>query len=119
MQNGCLMRNRRLRGPEVWEYRWREAGPDGKRKHRRIVIGTVDQFNNVSSALAAIAALKQEINSTDIRMRSRLTMFSELVDHYRQRELAVDNLWKSHATKMTYGKVHSLGHQNDGSRTVA
>jgi hypothetical protein len=27
---------------------------------------------------------------------------SELVDHYRQRELKPDTLWKTHSTKVTY-----------------
>jgi hypothetical protein len=44
MQNGSIMRSERRRGPDVWEYRWREPGPDGKRKHRRIVVGTINQF---------------------------------------------------------------------------
>ena len=39
MQNGSVIRAERQRGPDVWEFRWREPGADGKRKHRRIVIG--------------------------------------------------------------------------------
>ena len=48
--------------PNVWEYRWREPGSDGKPKHRRMVIGSLDQFKDQSSALLAIAALRREIN---------------------------------------------------------
>src|SRR5712691_1128700 len=44
MQNGSIMQAPRLRGPNVWEYRWREPGSDGKLKHRRMVIGSLDQF---------------------------------------------------------------------------
>jgi len=51
MQNGSIMRSTRLRGPDVWEFRWREAGADGKRKHRRMVIGSTAQFSDKSSAL--------------------------------------------------------------------
>jgi hypothetical protein len=39
MQNGSVIRAERQRGPDVWEFRWREPGADGKRKHRRIVLG--------------------------------------------------------------------------------
>lgn len=39
MQYGSLICAERRRGGAVWEYRWREPGPDGKRKHRRIVVG--------------------------------------------------------------------------------
>ena len=55
MQNGSIIRSTRSNGPDVWDFRWREAGPDGKRKHRRIVIGPITQFPDRSSALLAIA----------------------------------------------------------------
>jgi hypothetical protein len=51
MQNGSIMRSTRLRGPDVWEFRWREAGADGKRKHRRMVIGSTAQFSDKSEVL--------------------------------------------------------------------
>jgi hypothetical protein len=44
MQNGSVIRAQRQRGPDVWEFRWREMGADGKRKHRRIVLGPVDSW---------------------------------------------------------------------------
>lgn len=102
MQNGCLMQVPRRRGPDVWEFRWREPGPDGRRVHRRIVIGTVEQFKNVSLAAKAIVPLRREINSHDCRMRARLLTLAQLVEHYKQRELTPDNEWKTHSTKETY-----------------
>jgi len=44
MQNGSLIRSKRQRGPAVWEFRWRELGGNGKRTHRRIVLGSVDRL---------------------------------------------------------------------------
>ncbi len=102
MQNGSIMQAQRLRGPNVWEYRWREPGSDGKRKHRRMVIGSLDQFKDQSSALLAITALRREINFHSPRVNIRSLTVSELVDHYRQRELATDHIWKTHSTKVTY-----------------
>ena len=49
MQNGSIMRTGRQSRPDVWEFRWREPGPDGKRKHRRMVIGSVDEFTDESA----------------------------------------------------------------------
>ena len=92
----------RLRGPDVWEYRWREPGSDGKPKHRRMVIGSLDQFKDQSSALLAITALRREINLHSPKVNIRPLTVSELVDHYRQRELATDHTWKTHSTKVTY-----------------
>ncbi len=54
MQNGCLMQVPRRRGPSVWEFRWREPGADGRRTHRRMVIGTVEKFKTESLAVKAI-----------------------------------------------------------------
>ena len=102
MQNGSIIRSTRSNGPDVWDFRWREAGPDGRRKHRRIVIGPITHFPDRSSALLAIAALRCEINPYDPRLSVRPVTVSELVNHYRQRELATDHVWKTHSTKVTY-----------------
>jgi hypothetical protein len=102
MQNGSIMQAPRLRGPNVWEYRWREPGSDGKPKHRRMVIGSLDQFKDQSSALLAITALRREINFHSPMVNIRPLTVSELVDHYRQRELTTDHTWKTHSTKVTY-----------------
>ena len=68
MQNGSLRRVPRRRGPDVWAFRWREPGSDGRRVHRRIVIGTIEQFTNESAAAQAIIALRREIKSPDCRL---------------------------------------------------
>jgi len=90
MQNGSITRSTRSHGPDVWEFRWREAGADGKRKHRRMVIGSIIQFSDKSSALLEVAALRREINLNDPRLSLQPVTISELVNHYRQRELATD-----------------------------
>ena len=43
MQDGSVTVERRKRGPDVLCFRWREAGPDGRRVHRRIVLGTSEE----------------------------------------------------------------------------
>jgi integrase len=102
MQSGSITRSTRSHGPDVWEFRWREAGADGKRKHRRMVIGSIEQFSDKSSALLEVAALRREINLNDPRLSLQPVTVSELVNHYRQRELATDHTWKTHSTKVTY-----------------
>ncbi len=102
MQNGSLRRVPRRRGPDVWAFRWREPGSDGRRVHRRIVIGTIEQFKNESAAAKAIVALRREIKGHDCRCGKRLLTLRLLVEHYKQRELAPDNDWKTYSTKSTY-----------------
>ncbi len=67
MQQGSVIREHRKLGPDVWCFRWWEAGPNGNRVHRRIVLGTVEQMRDAASARQLTFGLVQEINTTDIR----------------------------------------------------
>ena len=49
MQNGSMIRTERHGGPDVWEFRWREPGPDGKRKHRSMVSGGVSDVKETAA----------------------------------------------------------------------
>ena len=84
MQNGSIMRSERRRGPDVWEYRWREPGPDGRRKHRRMVIGSVIQFRDKDAAVRAISALRRDINIANVRSKGKPLTLSQLADHFAQ-----------------------------------
>jgi hypothetical protein len=35
MQRGCMQRNSRKQDPDVWQFRWSEASPDGKRLYHK------------------------------------------------------------------------------------
>jgi integrase len=102
MQYGSLMRAERRRGEDVWEFRWREPGPNGTRKHRRIVVGPVSQFERREDALRAISALQCDINHACKPHVSRAITIRELIDHYCQRELRVENTSKTSSTKYAY-----------------
>jgi len=109
MQHGSMIRTERQQGPDVWEFRWREPGPDGKRKHRRMVVGPVDEFTDELAARQAIVGLRLDINPRDARVKTGPITMSELTDHYRQLELKPDITWKTHSTKVTYeGYLRSL-----------
>src|SRR5207248_9779265 len=58
MQDGSVTVQRRKRGPEVWCFRWREAGADGRKIHRRIVLGTADDLKNIASARKMVTGLR-------------------------------------------------------------
>lgn len=102
MQNGSVIRAERRRGPDVWEFRWREPGADGKRKHRRIVLGSIEQLGDEVAARQAISALKLEFNRGGPWLKTRSASISDLVSHYRERKLDADTVWKTHSTKVTY-----------------
>jgi len=102
MQKGSLIRSSRRRGPDVWEYRWRDSCSGQTRKHHRIVIGTFNALKDESAALKAISALRRDININDRRLRTKPLRLAELVAHFRQKELATDNEWRTLSTRVTY-----------------
>jgi integrase len=102
MQDGSVTVERRKRGPDVWSFRWREAGPDGRRVHRRIVLGSADDLKNLASARKVVVGLRREINVNDVRMRKESITLIDLSRHYQQRELADRNSRISYSTKKIY-----------------
>ena len=92
MQHGFVQRICRKRSADVWQFRWSETGPDGKRTHHKKVLGTVEQFADEHSARRAVVALITEINA-DLRLsNSRAITVAELCHHFEQRELAETEL---------------------------
>jgi integrase len=67
-----------------------------------MVVGTTNEFGDEVAARQAIAGLHLRMNARNERVKVRPITLSELVDHYRQRELKPDTLWKTHSTKVTY-----------------
>lgn len=102
MQQGSLIRGGRKRGPDVWQFRWADRGPYGKRIYRKRVIGTVCQYPDPASARKAVTGLLREINTKAHQPFTLPMTVLELCDHFTQRELATDNPWRSHSTKKAY-----------------
>jgi integrase len=102
MQRGCLERISRKRSPDVWQFRWSETRPDGKRLYHKKVIGTVEQYPDESAAHLAVAGLILEINPDARPTNSGSMTIAQLCDHFEQRELSRENTWRSHATKKIY-----------------
>lgn len=68
MQDGSVPIERRKHGPDVWSFRWREAGPAGRRVHRRIVLGSAEELKSLASARKMVVGLRREINVHDVRI---------------------------------------------------
>ena len=77
-QEGCLYREPRKAGPDVWVFRYRDG--QSNRKER---IGTVEQFPTKTAARKACESLRMKINRDT---RSPRTL-RELVAHYTEKEL--------------------------------
>ena len=75
-QQGSVQREKRHSGPDVWIFRWREIGPDGKSKQRKAIVGTVTTLSTEASALKAAHALRIDANQP--RQLKRLIVPSRL-----------------------------------------
>lgn len=100
-QYGSLQLVGRAKGKKVWEYRWYEPQPDGSRRRRNLVLGTLEQYPNHSAAQKAVAALRVDINVESPRTSLTPISVQMLVDHYRRKELGEDSS-KTYATCRTY-----------------
>lgn len=88
-QNGSLKLMPRKNGPAVWVYRWRETDEHGERKLRKKVIGSAKQYSTKALASIAVDELRRNANRNQ-GMAGPKTL-SELVEHYRLKELPKDN----------------------------
>lgn len=102
MQAGSVTIEKRKRGVHVWCFRWREPRADGRRIHRRIVLGTADELKSLASARKMVVGLRREINMNNVRIRNESITLTDLSRHYQQRELTNHNSRISHSTKMAY-----------------
>ena len=92
-QNGCLLKEKRKRGPAVWVFRYRDG--DSNRKE---IIGTVEQFPTKSDARKACESLRVQINLGNLRPRN----LADLIAHYTEKELS-ETSNKAHSTRDVYG----------------
>jgi integrase len=97
-----MKRNSRKRGPDVWQFRWSESGPDGKRLYHKKIVGTVEQYSDEVAARRSVVGLVSELNTDGRPTNSGTMTVAQLCDHFEQRELSKDHTWRSHATKKIY-----------------
>lgn len=101
-QQGCIARERRNNGPDVWIFRWRETQPDGKRTNRKVVVGTVDEYSTRSEAQKAADAIRIHVNKETPRSILRPLTCEQLIAHYVDRELTEGNDRIAYSTKAAY-----------------
>ena len=101
--------------PGAWVHAY-EIQPDGTKRYRKVVVGTVEEFKTESDAQNVVDALRLTINEQTPRQQLKEICFETLVQHYRQHEMpdifykkselpekiAEDENRKSYATQDTY-----------------
>jgi len=89
---------KRKHGSDVWEYLWRERGPDGKQRQKTLTVGNVQELPTHREAMNHIHMLRMNIN-TELKIAPLVT-FQALINHYCQTELLAEN--KTDKTRKTY-----------------
>src|SRR4051794_31604842 len=101
-QQGCLTREKRKTGTDVWIFRWREANASGKTVNRKAVVGSMEQYPTDAAAQKAVEVLRIEINRESPRAVLKPTTLGQLVGHYELKELPEDlttaKVPKAHST---------------------
>jgi hypothetical protein len=99
-QHGHLRLKKRKNQISCWEFMWREQGASGKRTHRTVVIGTLEQYPTEELAQAAVNGFRMQINGARNRLPYQFISVADLIDHYLATELAAE--WHTYSTRVTY-----------------
>ena len=91
-QEGCLYREKRKAGPDVWVFRYRDG-----QSNRKEQIGTVEAFPSKSAAKKACEPLRANMNRETRTPRT----VADLVTHYTEKELPEDSN-KAYSTRKAY-----------------
>ena len=95
-QYGCLTRKHHTISEDVWQFRFYETLPDGRRARRARVVGTVKQYPTRADALRAIEPFRVWLNLGH-RYGRPLTIRA-LVTRYIEQELP----FRRHSTQQSY-----------------
>jgi integrase len=94
-QQGCLTRKKRLRGEDVWEFRYYETTTKGQRRRRSVLIGSVARYPTRADALREVEPLRLRLN-VESRLGGPVTI-NALAARYIEQELP-----ERHSTRRSY-----------------
>ena len=98
-----MQRAKRVNTPDVWLFRWYEDLPNGAKRYRKTVVGTVVQFPTETAARKAADALRIDINLQTPQTRSGPATVEQLIEHFRLKEMPEDDHERrSYSTKAAY-----------------
>lgn len=95
-QYGCLTRKHHTVSEDVWQFRFYETLPDGKRARRARVVGTVKQYPTRADALRAIEPFRVWLNLG--HRYGRPITVGALATRYIEQELP----FRRHSTQQSY-----------------
>ena len=98
-QYGCLTRRNNKLSEDVWQFRFYETTPEGRRCRRSTSVGTVAQYATKTHALRVIEPLRLRLN---LHHRfGRPVSVSALLDRYMEHELSE----RRHSTQQSHSSA--------------
>ena len=86
-QYGSLRLRKRERGSDVWEFRYYETNPEGKRIRQSVILGEQALYRTEDDARKATQALLMRLNDEAPREEMAAPTFGALLDRYIEHEL--------------------------------
>ena len=99
-QYGSVEIDKRVTGPDVWIYRWRETTSDGRKKRRGFTVGTVEKYGTEAHALKAAEGMRLLIND-GVAAREPV-LFCGVLDRF-----LLEQKQEQEAEQITYGTLAS------------
>jgi integrase len=94
-QNGSLTKKTRIRGDDVWEFRYYETTTEGQRRRRSVLIGSIARFPTRADAFREVEPIRLRLN-VESKLGGPVTI-SALVTRYIEQELP-----ERHLTRRSY-----------------
>lgn len=96
---GSLTKKNNRLSEDVWQFRFYETTPEGRRYRRSTTIGTIAQYRTKTDALRIIEPLRLRLN---LHHRfGRPISIAALIDHYIERELPE----RRHSTQQSHSST--------------
>jgi integrase len=95
-QYGCLTKKHHTVSEDVWQFRFYETLPDGRRARRAKIVGTAKQYPTRADALRAVESFRVWLNLG--HRYGRPITVGALADRYMEQELA----FRRHSTRQSY-----------------
>ena len=99
-QYGSVEIDKRVTGPDVWIYRWRETTSDGRKKRRGFTVGTVEKYRTEAHALKAAEGMRLLIND-GVAAREPV-LFCGVLDRF-----LIEQKQEQEAEQITHGTLAS------------
>ena len=99
-QYGSVEIDKRVTGPDVWIYRWRETTSDGRKKRRGFTVGTVEKYRTEAHALKAAEGMRLLIND-GVAAREPV-LFCSVLDRF-----LIEQKQEQEAEQITHGTLGS------------